>query len=92
MVGAEGVGERTDVVLVVGRDPDVAAQRLDRVDAAKPPGVLDHDLRSFFTSGPTHSLPLSIVATRSRGKRSNTPWQISAAIVSEIARSEVRTP
>jgi hypothetical protein len=43
-------------------------------------------------SGCTHSEPLSMVATRTPGWRSNTPWQMSAAIVSEMARSEVTMP
>jgi hypothetical protein len=38
-------------------------------------------------SGAAQSLPLSIVATRRRGK-SKTPWQISAASVSLIADAE----
>ena len=33
-----------------------------------------------------------MVATRSVGWRSNTPWQISAAMVSAMARSEVTMP
>ena len=73
---------REEVVLVVRRHPDVRAELLDRVAAGNALGACAYDFFSFFTSGGTHSLPLSIVATRRFGCRANTPWQISAAIVS----------
>ena len=83
------VGQRTEVLFAVGRDPEVPAKGVDRV-LGEDPRRLVRLLRSRFARRWIQSDPFSMLATRSSGCRLNTPCTISDAIVSWMARSEVR--